>query len=346
MMFGGGKVFCDFDMTHRSVHGKYHVDNIRQTARSHDCGGNRMLFRDMSILTQYHNERTDLQRTQGHSTVQMEQHTKWCALLFCSLKHFFDRVKQCGELIGWYAGVHCDDDARTQLFGSDGFGVHTARVHVHTRIHLGLFTSASKNDSMQVTEPFFGRLHQIMTDRCSQCAIHSQHDTCPVCLESLNDQPFLCMPVCKHPIHISCALGAAQYDVRCPVCRTKDPLIETKQDRETRMFTQLEEYATQQENLVNQYQRRRTNIIRKNPSLQKMRNRMRENERHFSKLDKELDRTWSKLQRRMWMEHETILDIKRRRNKARTRYNVDRRKLDSRLVPLIGDAPEFLMRTA
>ena len=184
-----------------------------------------------------------------------------------------------------------------------------------------------------------------MADPCPQCAIDPESETCPVCLECLSDRPFMCMPLCRHPIHITCALGAAQYDVRCPVCRTQDPTIETKQDRDTRMFNQLEEYAQQQERIANRYQRRRADVIRTRPSLKKMRTRMRENERLLTQLDKDLDRAWSRLQRRMWKEHETIVDIKKQRNRARNRYNADRRRLDARLLPLIGDAPEFIVHT-
>lgn len=169
----------------------------------------------------------------------------------------------------------------------------------------------------------------------------AEGEVCPVCLECLAERPLLRMPVCQHPIHVTCALGAAQYDVRCPVCRTQDPTIETKQDRDTRLFDQLEEYAQQQERIASRHQRRRADVIRTHPSLSKIRNRMRENERLFVKLDKELDRTWSRLQRRMWSEHETVVDMRRQRNRARNRYNADRRKLDARLAPLIGEAPEL-----
>ena len=52
------------------------------------------------------------------------------------------------------------------------------------------------------------------------------------------------MPVCKHLVHTTCALGAAQYDVRCPICRTQCPTIQTRVDDELQIFRHLEEIAS------------------------------------------------------------------------------------------------------
>ena len=46
-------------------------------------------------------------------------------------------------------------------------------------------------------------------------------EDCPVCLAPLaQDQTTAAMPSCGHRIHAACMITCAQYDVRCPVCRT------------------------------------------------------------------------------------------------------------------------------
>ena len=46
-------------------------------------------------------------------------------------------------------------------------------------------------------------------------------ETCCVCQENMqpDDATTLTWPGCGHRIHVACALSAAQYDVRCPLCR-------------------------------------------------------------------------------------------------------------------------------
>ena len=44
---------------------------------------------------------------------------------------------------------------------------------------------------------------------------------CPVCVETLTSgRPTCRLPGCGHEFHVSCALDFAQYNVRCPVCRS------------------------------------------------------------------------------------------------------------------------------
>ena len=56
---------------------------------------------------------------------------------------------------------------------------------------------------------------------------------CPVCLGEIgdvHDERVMRMPVCGHLIHTACALSAAQYDTRCPMCRSHDPSIVVRED--------------------------------------------------------------------------------------------------------------------
>lgn len=150
------------------------------------------------------------------------------------------------------------------------------------------------------------------------------------------------MPVCKHRVHVKCALSAAQYDLRCPVCRTRDPALESKQERETRIFSQLQEYAVQREATVQRYQRRRAAVVRTHDSLKKLRDRIKNETRQFMKIERELEKAWFKLQRHAWMHDSTIKDIKNQRRKQQRRVSALTRRMNARLVPYIGEMPETL----
>lgn len=175
----------------------------------------------------------------------------------------------------------------------------------------------------------------------------TEQDECPVCLEGLHD-PLRClrMPICGHTIHVSCALSAAQYDVRCPLCRTKDPLIDSRQDEERRMFSEMEEDALREEELARRYKRRRSAVIRRHNSLKKLRDRMREEKKAFSSINNELERTWMQLQRRCWNEDVALQLIKQNRRKHQRRYSSSNRRMQNRLKALIGSPPDILSLTS
>mgnify|MGYP001971045742 CR=1 FL=1 len=171
----------------------------------------------------------------------------------------------------------------------------------------------------------------------------NEANDCPVCLAPLSDPATtMQMPICGHCIHTTCALSAAQYDVRCPVCRTKDPSIESRLERETRIFAQLEEYAARQARLVRSYKRRRAALTRRHASLKKMRNQVREEKKKFSELNTELDRTWIRVQRDRWRNDATIEDIKLRRRRQQRRVHAVSRRLKGRLYSVLGTPPESM----
>ena len=54
-------------------------------------------------------------------------------------------------------------------------------------------------------------------------------NVCVICCDSMESREVLKWPGCCHEFHSSCALNAAQYDVRCPLCRhTCDDIIPRK----------------------------------------------------------------------------------------------------------------------
>jgi hypothetical protein len=150
------------------------------------------------------------------------------------------------------------------------------------------------------------------------------------------------MPGCNHKVHVSCALTAAQYDVRCPVCRTQHESIEVRGEPDRQLFNQIEDYAVRQEENVRRYKRRRATAIRTNKSLKKLNDNLRIAQRLFTQSDIDLDRVWVRQQRYMWANDVTIQMMKKKRRLYQQRVASNRRRLNARLEPLIGDIPELI----
>lgn len=168
-------------------------------------------------------------------------------------------------------------------------------------------------------------------------------EDCPICLESLGGETgTLHMPGCGHRVHTACALTAAQYDVRCPVCRRQHESILVREEPESRVFSQIQEYAQREHARARRYQRRRATVIRQSKSLKKLNETLKAEERLFRRSDDELDKFWMTQQRRLWANDETIQEMKRKRRLHQRRITSTRRRLNARLEPLIGDVPEVL----
>lgn len=165
------------------------------------------------------------------------------------------------------------------------------------------------------------------------------NNQCPVCLDSFEDSNVLSMPICGHRVHVSCALNAAQYDTRCPICRTKDPSISSRSDDD--IFTHIQEITNRHAASLRRYQQRRTRAIRQRDSLKRIRDRLTAERRSFEQVDRELEREWISLQKRQWVSDAKIADIKMRRKKLRRRVTDLNRRLEHRLQLIIGDEPEF-----
>ena len=177
-------------------------------------------------------------------------------------------------------------------------------------------------------------------------------DVCPICLDPFTDDcPPLQMPVCCHQVHVRCALSAAQYDVRCPICRTRDPTIIDKHEEEThRAFPptvaattlELADLYQQHERMQRRYRQRRCATIRRHESLKRLRDRLKVENRMFTSKEKELERTWNRFQRHQWMHNEDIKKIKSERNRMQRRVHDMQKRLDRRIEDLIGEEPPSL----
>lgn len=166
-------------------------------------------------------------------------------------------------------------------------------------------------------------------------------DICPICLEPLDDpeNDSLKMPVCRHRVHVRCALESAQYDARCPLCRN-DCITPRRDDSILHRFE-----ADLQHRLAwhRTYQSRRSRVIRRHNSLKKLRDRVKEASRAYTTADRELDQEWSNLLRTLWMSDEVINTLKTERTRCQRRLSRYKLQLRRRLEEMIGEEPPALM---
>ena len=169
---------------------------------------------------------------------------------------------------------------------------------------------------------------------------YNTDDICPICLDPLTDDTHtMAMPDCKHILHVRCALSAMHYDHRCPVCR-HDVVIPHAAPFVPDVFTQFELELAQREMSIRRYQNRKSRLIRRRKSLQKLRDILKHEKRLLTASEKELERTWSVLQRQMWAANADIQGLKLRRRKHQRRVVDLRRRLRGRLDPIIGVPPD------
>ena len=163
---------------------------------------------------------------------------------------------------------------------------------------------------------------------------------CPVCLDPIaNDEHAIYMPSCKHRLHTGCALNAAQYDARCPVCRHRDERVVERQRTDRDLFAQIEDYANRHNATVRRYRQRRNNALRQSNSMRRIRDNVRSIHRQLTENERILERAWVEAQRRIWKTNTVIGDLRKERQRIQRRYNYHNKRLEKRLADRIGDPP-------
>ena len=167
---------------------------------------------------------------------------------------------------------------------------------------------------------------------------------CPVCLGEIgdvHDERVMRMPVCGHLIHTACALSAAQYDTRCPMCRSHDPSIVVREDGSrgdvnAAFFVHVESIVSEEDERFRRYQRQRSSAIRRSESLKRLRDRIRAEVRVFRVHERELSQTWYQMQRDAWKNDTTLQALKDKRRKQQRRVTDLNRRLERRVLAYIG----------
>lgn len=191
-------------------------------------------------------------------------------------------------------------------------------------------------------------------DECINCMdiSGSKDDICPICLgemkESCNDS--LLWPSCNHRVHTLCALNAAQYDVRCPMCRTLDDKIKVRDsveeggeedsDDSENFLETVERMIVEHERNMKNYKSKRYRLIRSDEKMRKLHAKVQESDRILKTYDRDLDREWNILQKSMWNTNKKICSLRNHRKGALRRSGYFNRRLDAEVEKRIGSPPE------
>ena len=172
--------------------------------------------------------------------------------------------------------------------------------------------------------------------------------SCPICLEPFTENDnTLCMPVCMHKIHTKCELSAAQYDTRCPLCRTTDDDILLRPDAENithEIYSSIEHLVNEHEEEVVRYKRKRNRTIKKNSRLNTMNEKLKKEKKSFNIKEKELVTEWTSIQKEIWMKHPQIMKLKLERKKIQRKKSALCKKLEQEVEEIVGPKPnEFTL---
>lgn len=195
---------------------------------------------------------------------------------------------------------------------------------------------------------------------------------CPVCLEVMQDDAtMLRHPGCGHAMHTVCALNAAQYDVRCPLCRGAHadlkPRCEDEEEGQgsttvvmraaiSRASMELLREVVAREGFElpadddddeeeerlrarRRWSGRKQRLLRARPDLRDLSERMRGEQRAVRAERASLDRLWARKERALWAEDEEVGEARERCRRLARRASRLKCRLERLLEAHIGPPP-------
>ena len=183
---------------------------------------------------------------------------------------------------------------------------------------------------------------------------------CVVCMESLATHPSVGMPECGHMVHVHCLVSAAQYDPRCPACRTVGRHVRVRDFAAGTSSTatgpsldsllswdQLDtEYVAWHE-ARRRYAARRRRVLRRRPDLHEIYVALRDVQRLAKRETSALDRVYQRECRVAWRTHPDVLARRESLRKLQRReatLKSSLRELDEELGPEPEDAFHHTVR--
>lgn len=145
-------------------------------------------------------------------------------------------------------------------------------------------------------------------------------ETCPVCLEKLDNIDENCKVSCGHVFHVNCILHCASFKNSCPVCRNH--LFESSPGAEKSESSPVMEIIVEEEEEINSisnaqremrnYVARRNRLARSNEPIKKQREKLRLAKKEYQKCEKEMNLLWEKTCKQIWNGEE----FKQKRNEV------------------------------
>lgn len=186
---------------------------------------------------------------------------------------------------------------------------------------------------------------------------HEEIDLCAICMDPLDgapgERPLATMPSCPHRFHVACLLNCAQYDARCPVCRSvADGVTLRRDDAEaatplTTVVLDMEELESHIERAhalsVREWRRysdRRRRVLRQRPYLAERVTRLREIRVAMDREFDDANRIYDRKCRELWRADPEVKAHRDALVRLRRRERRVHRLLEEELEELIGAEPQ------
>ena len=169
-----------------------------------------------------------------------------------------------------------------------------------------------------------------------------EEDLCCVCMEALGTNDVAPMPGCAHRLHVACLINCAQYDARCPVCRTVGEGVVPKAETTTTAVgttyvLNLDLQEVQRE--WRRYTDRRRRVLRQRPALGDKVRRLRELRTQVNRAYEATQRVHDRKCRQVWREDHEVRAARVEMERLRRRERRLEHIVDAELEELLGPEP-------
>lgn len=162
---------------------------------------------------------------------------------------------------------------------------------------------------------------------------------CAICFDEENTSSMVSLPGCGHSFHVSCALTAAQYDAKCPVCRKVPSGVEPRMPEATIVIVGMEEANDDDDGQREwvRYRNRRRRCMNRNPAILDSFNKLKEVRQQINAACDAAEREYTQRCREVWRtnpivrEHALQIGRLRRRERRLQRFVHD--ELRDRIGP-------------
>jgi len=164
---------------------------------------------------------------------------------------------------------------------------------------------------------------------------------CPICLDNMDQSSTSIRPGCNHSMHTLCMLGAAQYDVRCPICRhqPKDLHVRSDDNGLTGVLVQLNVIRQTHRQNTRVYNEQRAQMIKDSNYLKSVSDAVKLARADLSNANRTLYKRWSKVCRQNWRVHPAIVLLKRAQQTARQRHKIAKLQFEKLTDDVLGPRP-------
>jgi len=167
-----------------------------------------------------------------------------------------------------------------------------------------------------------------------------EEDLCCVCMDPLGDaQSVARMPGCTHRLHVTCLINCAQYDARCPVCRTVGEGIVPKPVTTPPASVTLVFDVDEMEREWRRYTARRRRVLRQRPALGDKVRKLRGLRVDVTRAFAETQRVYDRKCRAAWRDDPEVRAARTHMDRLRRRERRLEHDVDAELEDVLGPEP-------